>query len=203
MHLTKTNNRRGFLKAGAGAVILAALPFRASALSEQQSVDLINKVIAEVQRIINSGKSEENMLADFEGIFKKYADVTTIARYCLGVPWRNASSAQQRVYIPAFQRYISRKYGRQFRSFKGAEIKIIRSRDAGKLGILVESTIDTPRKAPFAVEWNVSDRSGRPKFINLIIKGISMLATERAEIGAMLESFGGNMDKLVAHLKSR
>ncbi|MEE9453197.1 MAG: ABC transporter substrate-binding protein [Paracoccaceae bacterium] len=202
MHLNKTNNRRGFLKTSAATVILTALPFRASALSEQQSVDLINKVIAEVQQIINSGKPEANMLADFEGIFKKYADVATIARYCLGAPWRNASSAQQRAYIPAFQRYISRKYGKQFRSFKGAEIMIIRSRDAGKLGILVESTIDTPSKAPFSVEWNVSDRSGRPKFINLIIEGISMLATERAEIGAMLESFGGNMDKLVAHLKS-
>jgi len=202
MHSIDQTNRRQFLVAGGAVSIALTLPFGAAALTESQSVSLINKVIAEVQTVINSGKSESRMLADFESIFKRYSDVTTIARYCLGAPWRNATSAQQRAYIPAFQRYMSRKYGRQFRNFKGANINIIRSRDAGKLGILVETRMDTPTQPPFIVEWNVSDRSGSPKFVNLIIEGISLLTTERAEIGAMLESYRGNMDKLIAKLNA-
>lgn len=195
-------NKREFLITSAAATGVAMLPISAAALTEQQSVALIQRVTADIQGIINSGKSEGQMMADFEGIFRNYGDVTTIARYCLGAPWRTATSGQQRSYIPAFQHYLSRKYGRQFRSFSGAQIQIVRARDAGNLGMLVETVVSTSSSAPFAMEWNVSDRSGQPKFINLIIEGISLLATERAEIGAMLESFRGNMDQLNARLAS-
>lgn len=193
--------RRGFVVSTGAFAGAALLPGQASALSEKQAVDLINKVLADVFAIIDSGKPESQMLANFEGIFRDYADVPTIARYCLGAPWRTASSAQQAAYTKAFQRYVSRKYGRQFRKFAGAKVKIIRSRDAGSLGILVETSITLKGSEPYAVDWNVSDRSGKLKFINLIIEGISMLATERTEIGSILESYQGNMDKLIAHLE--
>ncbi len=192
--------RRGFVVSTGAFAGASLLPAGAFAQSEQQAVTLINKVLADVFAIIDSGKPEAQMLADFEGIFRSYADVATIARYCLGAPWRTASSAQQSAYTKAFQVYVSRKYGRQFRKFAGAEVKIIRSRDAGNLGILVETSIRLKGSEPYAVDWNVSDRSGKLKFINLIIEGISMLATERTEMGSILESYQGNLDKLIAHL---
>jgi len=42
--------------------------------------------------------------------------------------------------------------------------------------------------------------NGRPKMFDLIIEGISLISTERIEIGAMLESFGGDIDKMTAKL---
>lgn len=36
--------------------------------------------------------------------------------------------------------------------------------------------------------------------MNLVIEGVSMLATERAEVGAMLDAGGGSLDKLIAKL---
>jgi phospholipid transport system substrate-binding protein len=49
----------------------------------------------------------------------------------------------------------------------------------------------------------VSDRSGSLKVVNLVIEGVSMLANERAEVGAMLEAQRGDLDKLIAQLNSR
>ena len=69
--------------------------------------------------------------------------------------------------------------------------------------MLVNSTVKVPRQAPFAIDWQVSDRSGSVKLFNIFIEGVSMLATGRSEVGALLEANGGSVDKLIAHLRSK
>lgn len=186
---------------GLGAVsALALAPVPAVAASTAQAEELINAVVTDVQSVINSGKAEAAMLADFERIFESYADVPIIAKSALGTPWRTASADQQKRFVPAFRGYISRKYGKQFKAFIGAKIEVVRSRDAGQKGILVETEAKLQGQAPFAVEWQVSDGSGRLKFININIEGIWLLTTEREEVGNMLDTRGGNLDRLIADL---
>jgi phospholipid transport system substrate-binding protein len=57
-------------------------------------------------------------------------------------------------------------------------------------------------QSPFSVTFMVSDRSGSDRFFDLLIEGISLLKSERAEIGAMLDKRGGNIDALISDLKS-
>lgn len=192
--------RRAVL-AGAGSLMLsAALPTFAFGLTEETAINFIKKVVADVHVIINSGKPEAQMLVDFEAIFRDHSEVPLIAKTALGAPGRSASSSQLAAYIRAFQGYISRKYGRQFRIFAGAEINVISSRDAGSKGVLVKSNVDLPNRPDYDLEWWVIEKNGRPKMFDLIIEGISLISTERTEIGAMLESFGGDIDKMTAKL---
>lgn len=142
------------------------------------------------------------MLVDFEAFFRVYGEVSLIAKTALGAPGRKASSSQLSAYIRAFQGYISRKYGRQFRDFAGAKINVISSRDAGAKGVLVKSLVDRPSKPDYDLEWWVIEVNGRPKMFDLIIEGISMISTERTEIGALLESLGGDIDKMIAKLNA-
>jgi phospholipid transport system substrate-binding protein len=51
------------------------------------------------------------------------------------------------------------------------------------------------------VRWHVSDRSGRQLFFNMIIEGVNMLATERTEIGAMLDRRRGDLEAMIADLR--
>ena len=196
-------SRRALLASGAGFIAVALIPTASFAITEKSAIDLINKVVADVLTIINSGKSEANMLRDFNSIFVDYGDVTLIAKTALGAPGRMASSGQLSAYIKAFEGYISRKYGRQFRTFEGAVVEFISTRDAGgDKGYLVKTIVDNSRQAPFEVEYWVVDRSGRPKFFDLRIEGISLISTERTEIGARLESFGGDIDRLITKLNA-
>ena len=183
-----------------GGTALAVVPFSAFAASPAQAEALIAEVVGVVQSVINSGKGESAMLQDFEGIFERYGDVPIIAKSALGAPWRAASADQQKRFVPAFRGYISRKYGKQFRAFAGAQIEIVRSRDAGAKGILVETQAKLQGQAPFAVEWQVSDGSGRLKFVNLNIEGIWLLTTEREEVGSLLDKRAGDLDRLIADL---
>ena len=57
-------------------------------------------------------------------------------------------------------------------------------------------------RAPMEVEWHVSDKSGRDKFFNIIIEGVNMLASERAEIAAMLTARRGDLRALTADLQA-
>lgn len=193
--------RRAALGLLLGAAVLPFAGTRAEALDVAEAHALIDRVVFEIKRIINSGKSEQAMYRDFEGIFDRYADVPTIARSALGPPARTASRAQLAAFGDAFGAYLARKYGAQFREFIGGEIEV---RDARQLKNFFEvrSTVDLRGQAPFSVTFMVSDRSGANKFFDIVIEGVSLLKTERVEIGSMLERRGGNIDRLIQDLRS-
>ncbi len=141
------------------------------------------------------------MYRDFEAIFRRYADVPTIARSALGPEARSASQAQLDAFADAFTGYLSRKYGKRFREFIGGTITV-RSARPLKSFFEVQATADLQGQAPFAVTFLVSDRSGRDLFFDLLIEGISLLKTERTEVGAMLDRRRGNIDLLIQDLRS-
>ncbi len=183
-------------------VAVAALPWQpAQALDVGVARDLVVRAIAEVNRTINSGKSEQQMYGDFERMFVQYADVPAIARTALGVAGRSASRAEMAAFTQAYQGYISRKYGSRFREFIGGEIKVNDARPL-KSSVEVISTAYLRGEAPFELRWHVSDKAGRPLFFNIIIEGVNMLASERTEIGAMLDRQRGSIAGLTEELKT-
>lgn len=191
-------NRRA-LMVGAAAL---CIPLPALALSEAQAQVYVQGIIDDVLVVINSNRAEADMLVRFEQVFTSYADIPIIARSVLGPPARTISSGQLNAFATAFGHYLSVKYGRQFREYRGSSITISRVRDAGNKGVLVGSQVRQPNQSPFELEWQVSDRSGRTKMINLIIEGISLLASEREEIRAKLAGHRGDVDALTVELRS-
>lgn len=151
--------------------------------------------------LLRSGRSEAQLYADFERLLVRYADLPVVAASALGPPWRAASAAQKTTYVAAFQGYLARKYGKQFRDYQSATIAVVRARDAGRSGVLVETQVTRPGRDGFVVEWQVSERGGAPKVVNLIIEGVSMLTNERAEVGALLEAEGGSLDRLIVRMR--
>lgn len=197
--------RRGLIGGAAAAGAFATLPLvgPARALSTSQATGLIQQVVDEVLKIVNSGASSGQALASFEKMFARYADVGVIARSVMGPPWRSASSAQQKAFVAAFRGYLARKYGSEFREFRGAKMNITGVKDHGDKGMVVSSVVSFPGSAPVSVDWQVSDRSGSPKMFNMFIEGVSMLSTERSEIRAILEANRNSVDALIADLKRR
>jgi phospholipid transport system substrate-binding protein len=194
-HLT----RRG-LSLGLGAALAFGLPGAALAVTDAQAKKLVERLVADINNIINSGKSESGMIRDFEKLFGKYSDVPIMARYALGADARGASAAEMRSFTKAFAGYIARKYGKQFRVFIGGRVEVQSARTV-KSFIEVKTVAHLKGQAPFEVKFLVSDKSGKTLFFNMFIEGINMLLTERTEIGAMLDRRRGNMGKMIADLK--
>ena len=197
---TSLLSRRRFAAGLALGTVAFALPMRAAALTVDQARGLIDKVVGEINGVIGSGKAESAMIGDFERIFVKYSDVAAIARSALGPAAKQASKAQMSAFTKAFQGYISRKYGRRFREFIGGSVEVTGAKPL-KSYFEVISIAHLKGESPFEVRWHVSDKSGSLKFFNIIIEGVNMLASERAEIGAMLDTQKGDVDALTAALK--
>jgi len=104
-------------------------------------------------------------------------------------------------FTKAYQGYISRKYGRRFREFIGGKIEVTDARPV-KSYFEVISVAYLRGESPFDLRWHVADKSGRDLFFNIIIEGVNMLASERTEIGALLDRRNGDIDGLIADLKT-
>lgn len=188
-------NRRQMIATG----LAATLPLPALAVSQSAATALVESLVAEVNTVIASGAAEATMLRQFEGIFDRYADVTTIARYVLGVEARSASAAQLRAWTAAYTTYVARKYGRRFREFEGGRIEMGSVRDLPR-GVEVTTTAVLRGQGPLRVDWHIEDSTGRPLFFNIVIEGINMLLSERTEVLAQLDARGGSLDRLIAEL---
>jgi phospholipid transport system substrate-binding protein len=192
-------SRRNVLAIAAGTALAGLIPRTGLALTDQQASDLIQAVVNDINKVINSGKRGSTMYAEFERIFVKYGDVPIIARSSLGVAWRSATPAQQAAYTTAFQGYMARTYGARFEEFVGGKIEVTGTKKVTS-GFLVSSLAYLKGSKPFTVDWQVSDKSN--KMFNLYIEGISLLATERTEIAAMLDKRNGDLDQLIKDLRT-
>ncbi|MEM9852900.1 MAG: ABC transporter substrate-binding protein [Pseudomonadota bacterium] len=190
--------RRGFISGALAAAMLAASP--ALALNDRQAEALVSKLVSEINAVIASGKSEGAMIRDFEGIFARYGDVPAIARSALGPTARSLNAADLRSYTSAFAGYISRKYGKRFREFIGGRIEVNGARPAGRF-FEVSTTAFLRGENPFEVTFIVSDRTGEDLFVNMLIEGVNMLATERVEVTALLDRNRGNVAGLINDLQ--
>jgi len=187
--------RRSFLL-GLTSTMVAGPAF---ALDKARATQLVDRLVAEINRTINFGGSEAKLLRAFENIFAQYADVNIIARSALGPAARSASSSELSAFILAFRGYIARKYGKRFQEFIGSEIVVKGTKNRGKF-FEVDASVRLKGITPFEVSFRVSDRSGENLFFDIIIEGISLLSSERVEIGALLDARNGNIARMTRDL---
>lgn len=192
-------SRRGFFLSTAAFAALAAHP--AAAVTEAAARQLVDQVVADIDRVITSGQSDAAILREFERLFARYADVNIMAQYALGADGRSASASQKRAFNDAFTTYITRKYGRQFRDFVGGRVEVQSARPI-RAGYEVQTIAYLQNEGPFEVAFHVSDKSGGLKFFNIYIEGVNLLLTERSEIGAMLDRRGGDLNAMIADLQN-
>lgn len=192
--------RRLFTLAALSAATLGSSGLPALAITENDARQLVDEVVAEIQKVINSGKSDEAVLREFEKLFVRYADVNIMAQYALGNDGRSASASQKRAFADAFKGYIARKYGKRFRDFIGGRVEVESTREI-RSGFEIRTKAFLSGQSPYDVTFHVSDRSGRDKFFNIYIEGVNLLLTERTEIGSMLDRRGGDINAVVADLK--
>lgn len=190
--------RRGLIATASAALMVAALP--AHALSEAAAKRLVDGLVGEINRVIDRGGNLNAMIAAFEKIFARYADVQIIAQSTLGPDARRATPAQMRAFVDAFQGYIARKYGKRFQEFVGGRIEVDGVKPV-KSWQEVTGTVFLRGEKPFDVKFLVSDKSGKDLFFDMVIEGISMRLSEKTEIGAMLDRNRGNIDALIADLR--
>jgi phospholipid transport system substrate-binding protein len=190
----------------AAAMTIGIVPARA--LDEAAATDHVRATIDQVLALVAEEGSSESKAPALLAIMRSRAAMPEIARFAAGVVWRDMNDDQKKRFTEAFERFLAVVYARRFQEYSGGVTQgadtysVDGAADAGKKGLLVKTRIARPDGAPVLVEWLVTDQPGRVVIADIVLEGVSLLITQREEIGAMFEARGGDVEKLISALSA-
>ncbi len=163
-----------------------------------------------VQKMANDGigfleNSELNAKAreaEFRKLLKGNFDMKTIGKFALGSYWKTSSKAQQKEYLKLFENMIITVYSKRFGDYKGQKLNVLKAQPKGKRDVIVSSMI-VPKSGPqIDVNWRVrKQKNGQFKVIDIMVEGVSMTVTQRADFKSVIQRGGGDVEVLLAKLR--
>jgi len=118
-------------------------------------------------------------------------DVPVIGRFVLGRYWRAASEAERAEFAALFEEMIVSTYARQLGNYAGETLSIGGLRQSDDKSAVVGSRILRDSGPPIAVDWRLVRRDGGWRIVDVMVEGVSMALTQRAEFAAVIRSSGG------------
>lgn len=187
--------------------LLLAVPVTAQALASETPPEqiFVQNLGAEALRVLaDKSVTKEQAAATFKKMLNDNFDVPTISRFVLGRYWNIATPAQQQEYATLFNRMVEKIYVDRFGLYSGETFNVTGARaDAGGTDTIVLSQVVRPQGPPVNVEWRVRSMNGALKIVDVIVEGVSMSVTQRAEFASVIQRGGGNVEALLAMLRER
>lgn len=151
----------------------------------------------------NANISPEERASEWRSLLQTNFDMTTIGKFVLGQYWKQATPAQQKEYQSLFQDMIVRVYSQRFGEYQGQKLEVTKARPEGKYDILVNSFVVPQSGEKISVDWRVREKGGSFKVVDIVVEGVSMALTHRADFASVIQRGGGNIDVLIEHLRQK
>ena len=144
--------------------------------------------------------------ADRRGIFRDLLRrgfaVELMGRYAVGRSWRSMSSTQRQEYLDLFVEFALGSYADKLSGYSGESVEILKAVAASERDTLVRTQIVSAKGTqPIACDWRVRTVDGKPRVIDVMVEGMSLLVTQRAEFSSVLRKRG--IDGLFDLLRER
>ena len=163
----------------------------------------MNELWGQTIEVLSNKVPRAERLMRFRQLFQADFDGPGIARFVLGRYWRSASEQEQQEYLKLFEDYVVFVYGTRLSNFNGETFKMLGSR-TDESGTIVSTDIISPSgEAPIKVDWQLIADHGSFKINDVIIEGISMLATQRSEFASVIQRHGGQVGGLLELMRER
>jgi phospholipid transport system substrate-binding protein len=167
---------------------LIAFPAAAQALQPGASSQFIKSLGDEAIATLRApGMPLEQREAHFRQLLARGFDMEFIGRFVLGQYWRTASPEQQAEYLQAFNDYVLQVYSARLGGYAGEMLTVVSERPAGERDTVVNTRIDRPSGPPLEAQWRVRATQAGPRIIDVMVAGISMVATQRDEFAAVVQ----------------
>lgn len=185
----------------------AFIPVTAASGQDQVAEGAKNFIIGMGDRGINflgdQKMSQEAKKAEFSNLLNDSFDMNTIGRFSIGSSWNKATPAQQKEYLSLFNKMIVKVYSKRFSDYKGQKFDVRTARKEGTKDSIVTSYI-VPNDGPeVRVDWRVRNKGGAYKVIDIIVEGVSMSQTQRADFASVIQRGGGKVEALLTYLRQQ
>ena len=160
---------------------------------------LATKALATLSDKTGTIASRERKL---RAILQKEFAMKKIARFVIGIHWRQMNRFQRRKYEHLFSEWVLKTYAARLGGYSGETFQVTRASDAGKGDIIVHSRILQTNGSPsIKCNWRVRNFKGQLKIIDVYVEGISMAVTQRSEFAAIIKKNG--LKGLLARIENR
>ncbi|MAE51198.1 MAG: toluene tolerance protein [Micavibrio sp.] len=183
------------------------ITYQGHLLVSQQEVDSAKDFIDSMAKqgidfLANPDLTLEQRKREFKKLLQSSFDIKTIGRFTMGRYWGSASEEQKKEFQKLFETMVIDVYSRRFSDYNGQEFEIKSARPEGRADVIVQSYIVDDNDQKISVDWRVRKKNGSYKVIDIIVEGVSMATTQRSEFASIIQRGGGQVDVLIAHLKS-
>jgi phospholipid transport system substrate-binding protein len=186
-------------------LILIATPALAAApsVNPTDAVGFMNQLWNQAAELLTKKTDTAIRQARFRQLFHEDFDSAGIARFVLGRYWRSASQEEQQEFVKLFEDYVVFVYTARLASFGGETFKVRGSRSDGD-GVIVATDVISPGSAsPLRIDWRLVNDSGAYKINDVIVEGVSMAVTQRAEFASVVQRSGGQLRGLIALMREK
>ncbi len=185
---------------------LAVLPCTGVDAAEKtppkQAAQFLNTLATETLAVLgNQQISLDAREAKVRELLRRNFDLEKIGRFVLGKAWRKSAPEQRAEYQRLFSEFVLRTYARRLGGYAGESFKIVKTGPLGKRDALVSTEIGRPAGPPLLAGWRIRGGPNGFKILDVIVAGISMIATQRSEFAALVSRQG--VDGLIEALRVR
>lgn len=149
------------------------------------------------------GQKDEQQLDKLSLLLKEAIDLDVTGRLILAKNWRRASEEQREIYLDLFRPYALDNLASKIRASSAKTpletFEIVKGEIVGKNDVLVSTDLYWPGYPPYRLDWRLrSQEDGSLQAIDVMVQGISMVVTQRAEFASVIErrGFDGLLDQL-------
>ena len=158
-----------------------------------------------IEALTAKGISAADRESRFRVLLRQSFDVKRIGRFVLGRYSRDLNPALAQEYQNLFEDLIVATYAAQFAEYSGQSFVIKRViKPKGRRDSIVLSEIRPADGGPvIRVDWQVHDKSGDYKVVDVRVEGVSMSITQRDEFTAVIRKNDGKFDSLMVALRKK
>jgi phospholipid transport system substrate-binding protein len=194
--------RRGFLATILALPVLAAPIARARADTTAAEA-FIRDIGARVMAILqDAGKTNDDKFLALKELLESNTDLDLVARLVLGRHWRDATEPQREEYVALFRQILMNTLAARLGDYNGQTFAVLGSTSLNERDTAVQSQINRVGGAPpLKVDWRVRDSDGGLAIIDVVAEGVSLVVSQRNEVGSVVERNG--MSGLIETMRER
>ncbi|WP_367155268.1 phospholipid-binding protein MlaC [Methylomonas sp. HYX-M1] len=166
---------------------------------------IVQSVSSRIQEHLQSAGAGQDFkqLSDYVASeIDPYIDFDLVSGLVLGSYWKTATPAERSEFSREFKTLLMRVYARGFAEAKNWSLKFFPS-DADPSGqkTLIKTQILQAERKPIAVDYRMLQQRGSWKVYDILIDGVSLVATYRSSFRSEIETNGGSLTGTLDNLR--
>ena len=162
----------------------------------------IKSTVNKAAKTLSSNISKEERIEKLKEIAKETVDITGLGLYSLGANRKGLSKEKLTNYQIVFKEYFLKSFSSRLAEYSNPEIVVNSQKRINENYTIVSSTlVATDTKPEVKIEWRVYTKNPENLLIrDLIIEGLSLARTQKAEFSSIINSNDGKIEALLKNL---